>query len=113
MLMWQSSGLHLAAPIPLALDDHGHGSPGTSNHNTTFKRPSEGSTNGNVDSQIILLSGRESPHIAKEENPTDFMRIIHHEYSNGEGSRPSEHAYKINIYGPRPWKGKQTPMTCQ
>eukprot|EP00957_Ditylum_brightwellii_P159140 12111882-Ditylum_brightwellii.AAC.1 len=45
-----------------------------SNHNTTFKKHSKGSTNRNVLSENISSSGRESPHIAKEENLTDFMR---------------------------------------
>eukprot|EP00957_Ditylum_brightwellii_P139606 10640430-Ditylum_brightwellii.AAC.1 len=87
-------------PVAVALNDHGHGSLGTrshigiphigngedmystskdahhlnSNHNTTFKKHSEGSTHGNVLSKNISSSGSESPHIAKEENLTDFMR---------------------------------------
>eukprot|EP00957_Ditylum_brightwellii_P174147 13258846-Ditylum_brightwellii.AAC.1 len=44
------------------------------NHNTTFKKHPKGSTNGNVLSEIISSTGRESPHIAKEKNLTDFMR---------------------------------------
>eukprot|EP00957_Ditylum_brightwellii_P014161 1066598-Ditylum_brightwellii.AAC.1 len=86
--MWQSS-------VAVALDQQGHRGPRTNsyislaediyltskndhnlsgNHNTTFKRHSEGSTNGNVHSENILSIGRETPHIAKEENLADFMR---------------------------------------
>eukprot|EP00957_Ditylum_brightwellii_P111818 8528441-Ditylum_brightwellii.AAC.1 len=43
-------------------------------HNTTLKKYFEGSTNGNVLSENVSSIGRESPHIAKEENLTDFMR---------------------------------------
>eukprot|EP00957_Ditylum_brightwellii_P002046 157293-Ditylum_brightwellii.AAC.1 len=45
-----------------------------SNHTTTFKKLFEGSTNGNVLSENVSSTGRESPHIAKKENLTDFMR---------------------------------------
>eukprot|EP00957_Ditylum_brightwellii_P034238 2596410-Ditylum_brightwellii.AAC.1 len=45
-----------------------------SNQNTTFKKHSKGSTNENVLSENISSNGKESPHIAKEENCTDLMR---------------------------------------
>eukprot|EP00957_Ditylum_brightwellii_P122938 9373711-Ditylum_brightwellii.AAC.1 len=45
-----------------------------SDYNTTFKKHSKGSTNGNDLSEYISSIGRESPHITKEENLTDFMR---------------------------------------
>eukprot|EP00957_Ditylum_brightwellii_P082087 6241853-Ditylum_brightwellii.AAC.1 len=87
-------------PVAVALDDHGHGTQGirslmgipysgsgediyltskdachlNSNCNTTLKKHFEGSTNRNVLSKNILSISRESPHIAKEENLTDFMR---------------------------------------
>eukprot|EP00957_Ditylum_brightwellii_P197361 15036484-Ditylum_brightwellii.AAC.1 len=120
-------------PVAVALDDHGHNSPGTrthifnigivediystsenahhlnSNHNTTVKRHSEGSTNGNVNSQNISLSGRESPHIAKEESLTDFMRD--HPPSiqkNGPGST-TKNVHIVHY--PQPWRGKQIFMT--
>eukprot|EP00957_Ditylum_brightwellii_P004880 371792-Ditylum_brightwellii.AAC.1 len=43
-------------------------------HNTIFKNNSEGSANGNVHSENNSCIGRKSPHIAKEENISDFMR---------------------------------------
>eukprot|EP00957_Ditylum_brightwellii_P080872 6151858-Ditylum_brightwellii.AAC.1 len=87
-------------PVAVAFDDHGHGTQGTSsfmgiphsgsgeniyltskdahhlnsNHNTTLKKHFEGSTNGNVLSENVPSTSRESPHIVKEENLTDFMR---------------------------------------
>eukprot|EP00957_Ditylum_brightwellii_P171704 13071690-Ditylum_brightwellii.AAC.1 len=45
-----------------------------SDHNTTFKKYFEGFTNGNVLSENVSSTHRESPQIAKEENHTDFMR---------------------------------------
>eukprot|EP00957_Ditylum_brightwellii_P194442 14808415-Ditylum_brightwellii.AAC.1 len=87
-------------PVAVALDEHGHSTQGTSplmgiphpgngediystsedahhlksNHNTTFKRHSKGPANGNVNSENISSTSRESPHIVKKENHTDLMR---------------------------------------
>eukprot|EP00957_Ditylum_brightwellii_P114660 8743746-Ditylum_brightwellii.AAC.1 len=78
-------------PVAVAFTNHGHSQLGTmshisklhirngednyltredahhlnSDHNTTFKKYSKGSTNGNVPSKNISSDGRESPHIAK------------------------------------------------
>eukprot|EP00957_Ditylum_brightwellii_P123551 9420136-Ditylum_brightwellii.AAC.1 len=45
-----------------------------SNHNTTFKKHSEGSVNGNFLSENVSSTSRESPHIANKGNHTDLMR---------------------------------------
>eukprot|EP00957_Ditylum_brightwellii_P191993 14615877-Ditylum_brightwellii.AAC.1 len=96
----EQSQCNQSFPVAVTLDDHGHGTQGISshmgqphigngediyltskdahhlnnNHNTTLKKHFKGSTNGNVLSENISSYGRESLHIAKEENLTDFMR---------------------------------------